>query len=234
MVIEQIEFFVETLIKELPQELKDLVRENCFVAGGCFNSLYHKEQPKDFDIYFKNKKAKDDFNKYLVGNKHLFTRLITNNSLIKQTTTKNATTFMLKNFYIIQFITRWTGDVDKIISKFDFLHTQIYYDIKTKKSNFEEKRFTLNKTLQFNINASHPINALKRVIKFVKERNCQISDIELMKICLAIKQLNLVDEKVLIDQMTGMYNMFDTEVMSEYKKVRNTLFSNKINNLLEE
>jgi hypothetical protein len=47
-------------------ELRDIIRENIVITGGCFPSMIQNETPKDFDCYFKTKEATKKVAEYYV------------------------------------------------------------------------------------------------------------------------------------------------------------------------
>lgn len=46
--------------------LRDIIRENIVITGGCFPSMIQNETPKDFDCYFKTKEATKKVAEYYV------------------------------------------------------------------------------------------------------------------------------------------------------------------------
>lgn len=125
-------------------------------------------------------------------------------------TTENALTCKLLNNNrvvekTIQFITRFTGSPEEVTGKFDFKHCQSYYDVKTTTFKVVETLIT-NKELLFNEKSPYPVNALKRMLKFVKQ-GWIIDDNQLLKISKGIALLDLTDPKVVQEQSTGLYQL---------------------------
>ena len=121
--------------------------------------------------------------------------------------TPNAIT--LKNK--IQLVTRFIGKPEEIISNFDFVHTNLYYDFYQNELvlNTESLRSILTKELIYN-GSKFPLCSLFRLNKFLS-KGWTISNTELLKISLQIHQLNLLDKSVLKEQLLGFYfpNCFD-------------------------
>ena len=46
--------------------LRDIIKENIVITGGCFPSMIQNEAPKDFDCYFKTKEATKQVAEYYV------------------------------------------------------------------------------------------------------------------------------------------------------------------------
>jgi hypothetical protein len=193
-------------------ELKELVRTKTFLTGGCFKAIYHDQEVNDYDFYFVDEESKNKFVKLIeVGltksSDEPFTdkkklRLLDLAYKSEFTVTFRLTSADDKKIKI-QFITKYVGLPGKVTSNFDFKHTMNYYVPVF--DAFEIDENTLDKKeLIFNERASHPINGLKRMQKFIQQ-GWTISDPEIMKIAEAINNLNLSDEKEYREQASGMY-----------------------------
>lgn len=193
------------------EELKNLIKTKTFVTGGCFKALYHNQEVNDYDFYFVDKESKDRFIQLVdegltKPRTEAFTdiqKLYLNFKFRSEFTM----TFDLKSAddkkVKIQFITKYMGSPERVTANFDFQHTKNYYlpamDLFHVNAEVLEK-----KELLFNERASHPINALKRMQKFIQQ-GWKINDAELMKIAEAINRLDLEDEDSYREQASGMY-----------------------------
>lgn len=185
-------------LSAFPPETQKLLLNKAFIAGGCFISIYHRENPNDIDIYFADEKAAKKF----LELSHKFNKT----ELTRRRDSEQAVTYYLPHYgYTIQFITRYTGVPLEVISRFDFEHTHNYYIPKSDKIFIKNIGAMNNKDLIFNQNASHPVNALRRLSKFIGERKFNIDDEEYLKISMSIAKLDFSDEKVIKEQLTGMY-----------------------------
>lgn len=114
----------------LPVNVRWLVQNYGVVSGGASASLFHKEEPKDLDVYINNQHALDEFNKMLnlpevlehvcdVNEKYGGHELVAGKLV-----TSHAVTF--KNG--IQIITMHGADAR---NTFDYIHCMPYYGIET-------------------------------------------------------------------------------------------------------
>lgn len=83
-----------------------------YFAGGCIYSIWNGQEPKDYDVFCKSKKAIRKLQKYFKSNPSL-ANIVTNNAIT------------MGKF---QFITKHIGAPETEISKFDFLHNCYWYD----------------------------------------------------------------------------------------------------------
>lgn len=266
--IYNLNMFLSELKKYFQPELLKVIEDNCFIAGGCFTSLYHNEQPNDYDFFFKTQAGIDEFYKIindgLANNKHFTDNMVLRLKGYSVGQSPNAVTFKFNNLLkpiTIQFITFRADDVDKTLSNFDFYHSKIAYDLKTKDlskhykgSSLDVEKLMQDKNLVFDMEATHPINSIKRIAKFCN-KGFKIRDEEILKIVSAIRLLNIDnDEKELEDQTRGltikthMYDntsykkveintaklFMDKIVNPKLKKLRNKVFSKKFNDILGE
>jgi hypothetical protein len=104
----------------------------------------------------------------------------------------------------VQIVIRFYGSPAEIHRNFDFVHCTGVWDSRTKKLRTNERmlKALLAKQLIF-CGSLYPVAALIRVRKFLK-REWTISAGQLLKMCLAINELDLMDPKVLQDQLVGM------------------------------
>lgn len=193
------------------EELKNLVKTKTFVTGGCFKALYHNQEVNDYDFYFVDEEAKDRFVELIdeglcKPRTEAFTdikKLYLNFKFRSEFTITFDLTSADDKKVKIQFITKYMGSPERITGNFDFEHTKNYYLPAMDMFNINEIILE-KKELLFNERASHPINALKRMQKFIQQ-GWTINDAEIMKIAEAINKLDLDDEKEYREQASGMY-----------------------------
>lgn len=230
----QVKAYLQILFNDMLDHIKDddmrkLIKENTFIAGGVFRSLITNDKINDIDIFFKNKESVDKFITYA----HKFFNHVfkpkygvryreSDNSIMYVFRDKNPTLQFIKTFY---------GSVDEVIGRFDFKHTQIAYDpYHDQIINFQDLR---TKYLEYNENASHPIAALKRIFKFVK-KGYYINDDELLKIIEHIHTLNLIDPKVYANHLNGLYNSRGKVTVEDMEERCKKLSDRKFNKTLDE
>lgn len=190
--------------------------DSVIIAGGAITSLLQGEKPKDIDIYFSNYEDMRTFVSKLMNLMNLELDYIDNgtagiqikNKFCESKSKDDITIFVTENAITInkkfQVITRFTGDPDDLVKNFDFLHTKCYYHYKTNKLDLPASSLVsiLSKQLVFT-NSAYPLCALFRIKKFMR-RGWTISVGELTKISLRLSMMNLLDPKVLRDQLTGV------------------------------
>lgn len=146
------------------EELRNTFAENVLVAGGSIGSLIRNETPNDYDLFFRNQETVNLISNYYqqYDNSGNF-RIIT--------TTENAVTF--ENG--IQLVLKYSGDLKQLWNNFDFRHTKIGFDYRTKQIQYDNQAVLdsiNNKQLfyeAFNRDLKNLDLTLKRVIKRINE-----------------------------------------------------------------
>lgn len=199
-------------------ELKDLVQNKTFLTGGCFKSIWHGEKVNDYDFYFIDRESADKFkelvNKGLQDTSKPFTNqkdltLHNYNSLYNPRMSQFAITFTLEEEFQVQFITKYVGGPDEVVANFDFMHAQNYYVLADGTFHVDTSHLA-DKELKFNIKASHPINALKRLAKFISQ-GWTIDDKQLIQMAEAINGLNLDTYENWKEQTAAMYGSHEVD-----------------------
>jgi hypothetical protein len=141
-----------------------------FVSGGCIASLLQDEEPKDYDVYFRDSNLlgniKVDIEKTKPNDVAVYEekyREVT--SLTGPLITENAIT--LKNK--IQLILKHTGEPDDIRGTFDFVHCMPYWDSSDRKLHISKQQYDLIMQKMLHINNKHTVTQ-HRIDKF-KQRN---------------------------------------------------------------
>ena len=105
-------------ISRLPVELSNFIFRHGILTGGSISSIFHKEVPKDYDIYLLNYDCIWKFRKMMTGENLKFVKDINQNYLETELNgkmvTANATTFMNN----VQVITLGDAEMRKT---FDFI-----------------------------------------------------------------------------------------------------------------
>ena len=146
------------------EELRNTFAENVLVAGGSIGSLIRNETPNDYDLFFRNQETVNLISNYYqqYDNSGNF-RIIT--------ITENAVTF--ENG--IQLVLKYSGDLKQLWNNFDFRHTKIGFDYRTKQIQYDNQAVLdsiNNKQLfyeAFNRDLKNLDLTLNRVIKRINE-----------------------------------------------------------------
>ena len=130
--------------ENLPDVLRLLIKKDCILSGSSISSIYHNEQPKDYDFWLKDYafKTAEAIRDNIVEKYSDAILDISDNygqpgakGAPTPCVTPNAITFKNK----FQLIT--LGDYHSERKNFDFLHCTPYYDLHTDKFYISERQF---------------------------------------------------------------------------------------------
>jgi hypothetical protein len=118
----------------------------------------------------------------------------------------------------IQLIVRFYGEADKIHDTFDYEHCKAYFDFYNKKIEISKEVYELvvNKTLRYT-GSKYPVCSVFRLRKFIN-RGWKINAGQLLKICLQISQLDLMNIDVLEDQLVGVDSLYFMNLIQQFRK----------------
>jgi hypothetical protein len=168
------------LYTELPLPIFTLIKEHGYFAGGCIRSLLTNDEPKDYDIFFKDEESLN---------------LIKNNEYLKRYFTTNNSINMLLNGVKFQIITLECGFPETVISKFDFTFNQNYFVFSNKALFIKDKESIINKIIEINYDCRNSFDTCIRIEKFLNRGYKLKSDKEMYKIATRITQLDPVTTK---------------------------------------
>ena len=127
-----------------PDVLRLLLKKDCILSGSSISSIYHNEQPKDYDFWLKDYafKTAEALKANIVERYSSAILDIADNygqpgakGAPVPCVTPNAITF--KNKFQLIFI----GDYHSERKNFDFLHCTPYFDLNTDKFYISERQF---------------------------------------------------------------------------------------------
>ena len=127
-----------------PDVLRLLLKKDCILSGSSISSIYHNEQPKDYDFWLKDYafKTAEALKANIVERYSSAILDIADNygqpgakGAPVPCVTPNAITF--KNKFQLIFI----GDYHSERKNFDFLHCTPYYDLNTDKFYISERQY---------------------------------------------------------------------------------------------
>lgn len=222
--------------------VKEIVRKNTIITGGCIASMFLGEEANDFDFYFRTQDAAYSVAKYYIDilNKDLGRKIrvrkqikdigesvnifVRSQGILKAEKKENEEyypIFVSKNAISlsdkVQCIIRFTGEPQKICEDFDFVHITNYWCSWNENLVVAPKAIEsiLNKEL-FYQGSKYSVTSLFRVKKFL-ERGWFISTGQLLKICYDISELDLHTFDVLEDQLTGVDVSYFAELIDSLK-----------------
>jgi hypothetical protein len=119
----------------------------------------------------------------------------------------------------IQLVIRFYGEPDKIHDNFDFVHAMSYYDYAARNLVLPAPALEalLSRTLKYT-GSLYPICSIFRVKKFLK-RGWRISAGEQLKIMWQISELDLKDNEVMMEQLTGCDAAYMHQLITALKDV---------------
>jgi hypothetical protein len=119
----------------------------------------------------------------------------------------------------LQIVIRFFGEPDKIHSNYDFAHAMCYWDHGKNELNLpgEALEALLSRTLSYR-GSLYPIASIFRMKKFL-ERGWRITAGQQLKIMWQISELNLQDQYVLTEQLTGVDMAYMYELIGALKSV---------------
>lgn len=183
--IEKVKITLDEIVKDIELKLpKSVFNFNDFyIAGGCIYSIWNDKKPKDYDIFCKNKAALIKVQQYFKENSCNYT-------------SENAITYGK-----YQFVTKWYGDAETEVGKFDFKHNMFYYDSEGLHNLVDWDFLNSNKLVFNKLRARDVASILTRIPKFVA-RGMEIGldeSAEMLDVITSPK--NYVKERISIKRM---------------------------------
>lgn len=206
------------------EKLRERVRNNIIVTGGSIPSMFLNEPINDYDIYIDDADVCVDLIKYYMK-KHLKSKdriikregegggveiFISSDGILKLKpvgkkeyqliyVTSNAITLSDN----VQIVTRFTGNPEEIHKNYDFIHATNYWTFKTGLvTNIRALESLLTKELRYQ-GSKFPLCSIIRTRKFVR-RKWTINAGQYLKMALQLNELDLLDVKVLEEQLIGV------------------------------
>jgi len=117
----------------------------------------------------------------------------------------------------VQLVIRFYGSAEEIHSNYDYIHCTNYWESKTGKLTFHQAALEslLSKHLYYS-GSKYPLCSVVRMRKFLK-RGWHINAGQILKMCMQISELDLLDVAVLEDQLTGVDTAYFTELINSLK-----------------
>jgi len=138
----------------------------------------------------------------------------------------------------IQVVLRFYGEPDEIHRNYDFIHAQCYFDLRDKAlvTTSEALEAMMSRTLVYT-GSLYPLASIFRTKKFV-ERGWRITAGQLLKIMWQISEIDLTNQNVLREQLTGvdmayMYQLIEALKSVEPDKINSTYVAAIIDKIFE-
>jgi len=211
------------------ETLKEEVKNNFFIAGGCIPSMMLNEFVSDFDIYFTNKETADKIREYYFklilpgSNSHppynvkvegefykiTYNEEVKKNSFLPIFISLQAITLTDK----VQLITKFYGEPKDVVENFDWAHLKSYF--KYPKLFIHDSTYRLiNEKELIYTGSKYPLSSFLRTRKYIK-KGWTISAKESLKIALELAKYDLTDLIVLRDQLMGVDPLYMLSVLKE-------------------
>lgn len=118
----------------------------------------------------------------------------------------------------IQIVVRFYGEPTDIHNTYDFEHTKAYYDFGKNLLEIPRKVYecVVNKTLIYT-GSKYPVCSIFRLRKFIN-RGWKVNAGQMLKICLQISELNLMDINVLEDQLIGVDSLYFINLIQQFRE----------------
>ncbi len=189
-----------------------------FIAGGALTSIFSDKEINDYDIYFRSKKDIVTFLRNALGehggdddNFPLADEDVADItpyafSCINCTKKSISVSHKGLNLQLIHF--DYFKSASDIFKSFDFTINMAAYDFLNEELVIDERFFPdlAQRRLVFNKSTDYPIVSTLRVQKYT-ERGYKISSKEMMKIGLAVADLELTSWQEVEDQLSGFYGV---------------------------
>lgn len=193
----------QELINLLPERLKLEFASKSFIGGGCIYSLYNNEIPKDYDFFLTDNALMEMVREYFENINNL-----KDCGIVRTGFYKNNKLIVSDNAISIgeyQIITKWVGDLEYIVSQFDFKHNMFYY-FNGKLDTLSDYKYLENKKLKYNEERARDIcGTIMRVPKFI-ERGMEISKYEMSKMLIKLSEVGFDEREMEILHTTQSFD----------------------------
>lgn len=118
----------------------------------------------------------------------------------------------------IQIVVRFYGEPEEVHDTYDFVHTKAYWCSRENQINVPVKVYeaTINKTLIYT-GSKYPVCSVFRLRKFIN-RGWRINAGQLLKMCMQISELDLMDINILEDQLIGVDSLYFMNLIRQFRK----------------
>lgn len=229
--------------------MAEAVIDHCFIAGGAISSLVRGEPPvNDYDIYFTDVTVCQWVVDLMVNHwneapGHAGRRIehykvrplgeepdrgnlrenVNPKDPITPDTPKYAPVCFTPNAITlnnqIQLITRFIGEPDEIVKRFDFAHTQCYYRC------FQDTLYMAPQALEsmashelIYTGSDYPLSSIIRTKKYI-QRGWSINAGQYLKMALQLHALDFTKAAVLADQLVGVDLAYFSDLLNTIRRL---------------
>lgn len=200
-------------------------KHNIMLAGGAIRSIFSRETPVDYDLFFVNEESRNSFETEWVkrfAEVHKPNKLMRKITLTKVFESDNANTYVYEDGYnkkTFQLIKKIYGTPEVILDKFDIRVCKAAYCFGSKSWVYDDYFFSDLACRQVIVSSklSYPFATLFRMFKY-QQKGYFIPPSEIVKVsmnCHAIKIDTLKDWK---EQMLGVDTILLNKVITEMQK----------------
>lgn len=119
----------------------------------------------------------------------------------------------------IQIVVRFYGEPDKIHETYDFAHTKAYWTSETGTVIPNEVYdAVINKTLIYT-GSKYPVCSIFRMRKFIA-RGWKINAGQMLKICMQVSELDLMNIDILEDQLVGVDSLYFMSLIEQFRRMK--------------
>lgn len=218
--------FESQIIENYLSDIIPIFREtSAFLAGGAIRSIIMREEPKDWDIFFSDKKDYQE----CVGKATIGFGTPINTAFSSTITKQSVDSFNYgQNIFTsektdIQLVNIFFKELKQTILSFDFTCCMAAYDFKTREFYFDPSFFPDNtrKCLVYNPLSVNPISSFMRRNKYIK-KGYSITVEEDLKMIMKICELNIQTWGDLKKQLVGFPLSYDIK-----KELKSTIDEEK-------
>lgn len=190
------------LICDLKYIKEEMKRLGMMLCGGAVNSIFMRRTIKDLDFYLEDISKREDAIAFL---SKFFTKAFTSDNAI----TFSRNSMRSRKKWVVQLITRFSGQPKEIFEYFDFTITHGAFKYSTNTFEFGDRFFQdlSKRELVYAGKSLYPICAMYRLKKYT-ERGFYVSGATIMHISLCIVQLKISSYRELKMQLMGIDTMY--------------------------
>lgn len=188
-----LDFVFSEVLKLLPDGIQNEVGKEIYAAGGAIVSYIQGEEIHDYDFWLKSEAAVE------IVKRHFTTAIPQVISV-----TPNAITIQFNPLYpVVQIVTRFYGEPDRIFTSFDYEHCKAYYTPQDGTLVYNNS-LVIEKKLVYTGLDGYPVNALSRLVKYIN-RGYTVDKKSLLVLAEKLGRLDWDNTDIVANQLIGFY-----------------------------